>query len=390
MRIVNICLALTAVILVISSCSGVDKLLKGRDYEKQYTEALRFYNLKKNSKAIALFSNVETIFQGTERIDTIKFYKAKAHYRDGDFTISSELFDEFRKIYTRSPFAEEAEFLYAMSFYESSPNPELDQMPSISGIEAFNEYLSRYPDSPKKESCLEMIKEMEGRLYDKAFVIANTYYNVGYYNSAIHSYKNVLKQYPNIPQREQIMFLLVKSNYLYAKSSVHAKQRERYLNTVDSYYNFLSEYPESRFSKDAERLYKTSQRLAKLKISSEGADSTSNIAESRRIEKQERKATKIADKASEKKITLKSTQTKAQKLIAKKLAAIEAKIEKEQKREAQKKSVEEKLKTIPTEISATGKEIIRDTSTPLSDVVKKEPIKKEKAQKEEKQKKEVK
>lgn len=376
MKIINKYLSLVIFLFVLSSCNGIDKLMKSRDYEKQYSEALRLYNIDKNNKAIILFSNIESIFQGTSRIDTIKFYTAKSFYKEGDYVISAELFDEFRKVYTRSSFAEEAEFLYAMSFFESSPNPELDQVPSTQGIEAFNEYLSRYPDSPKRDACLEMIEEMQGRLYDKAFIIANTYYNVGYYNSAIHSYENVLKTHPDIYQREEIVFLLVKANYLYAKSSIVSKQRERYLNTIDAYYNLISEYPESENKEEASRLFKISQKMANVDESYITGDSISNKITTRKIRRQENKIQKIADKANEQKIELKEeritskekkAQIRSQKSIAKKLAKIEAKIDKERLEATNKLKEEEKEAYTPTEISSTGSKVIKGTNTKLED-----------------------
>ena len=69
MRAIHITLILT-VLTVFAGCSGYDQLVKGRDYQKQYEEALRYYSLKKDSKAIDLFDHVEAIFAGTSKIAT--------------------------------------------------------------------------------------------------------------------------------------------------------------------------------------------------------------------------------------------------------------------------------------------------------------------------------
>ncbi|MFI3262116.1 MAG: outer membrane protein assembly factor BamD [Rikenellaceae bacterium] len=370
MKITNTLLVSIAFIFALTSCNGLDQLMKSRDYELQYREALRYYNIKKYHKAVTLFANIQSIYEGTDKIDTIKFYTAKSYYNQGDFTNSTYLFDEFRKVYTRSPFVEESEFLYAMSFYETSPNPELDQTPSTDGIEAFREYLTRYPNTSRREVVDEMIEEMKRRLYLKAYVVANTYYNVGYYNSAIHAYRNVLKNYPDTPFREDILYQIVKSNYLYAKSSVHYKQRERYLNTIDAYYNFISEYPESDYNKDVLRLYTTSQRMAKLRASKQhGADSLTMETESRIIERQERKADKLNEKSDAAKVNVKETKTKAQKSVEKKLAKIEAKIDKERKKEEKEKLNEKASAILPTEISATGEEVLEGTDVTVDKAV---------------------
>ncbi|MFI3267981.1 MAG: outer membrane protein assembly factor BamD [Rikenellaceae bacterium] len=370
MKITNKLLLSLIIFIAFSSCANLAQLMNSRDYEKQYQEAFRYYDLSKYNKAASLFLNIESIYQGTERIDTIKFYTAMCFYNNEDYETSSFLFDDFRKTYTRSPFAEESEFLYAMSFFETSPNPELDQTPSTDGIEAFREYLSRYPNTPKREAVEEMIEEMKGRLYQKSYVVANTYYNVGYYNSAIHAYKNVLKTYPETPYRENILYLIVKANYLYAKSSVHYKQRERYLNTIDAYYNFISEYPESEFSKDISRLYTTSQSMVRLRADgSNGADSLTMETDSRRIERQERKAEKVADKGEQAKVNLKETKTKAQKSVEKKLAKIEEKIDKERAKKEKEELKQKASEILPTGISSTGNEVMKDTGVTLDEAV---------------------
>lgn len=282
-------------LVLLSGCTGYDKLVKGRDYQAQYNEALRYYALKKDSKAITLFDNIETIFSGTDKIDTIKFYRAKAAYRQGSYVDAAPLLDDFRKTYSRSPFAEEAEFLYAMSYYEMAPNPELDQTNTVFAINAFEEYMERYENSAKMESCRDLVQELQERLHDKAFMVGKTYYNVGYYNSAIHSFKNMLKEYPDLPQREQVMYLLVKGNYQYAKASVEKKQRERFYNTIDAYYKFTAEYPESQYTDEVERMFRNAQRLSKGQEAIEMVSKEFNLSE-RTTSRKEKKLMRISDR----------------------------------------------------------------------------------------------
>lgn len=313
MRTIYITLILT-VLTVLTGCSGYDQLIKGRDYQKQYEEALRYYSLKKDSKAIDLFEKVEAIFAGTEKIDTIKFYKAKANYRSGDYYAAADLMDEFRKSYSRSPFTEEAEYLYAMCFYQLSPNPELDQSNTALAINAFAEYLERYPESARRESCLEMINELQSRIYSKTFAVGQTYYNIGYYNSAIHSFRNTLKKYPDNPQREQILYLLVKANYQYAKASIPAKQRERYYNTIDAYYNFVSEYPESKYVTEVERMFRNAQRLARGEEAESEVSRDYNLTD-HQAGRLEKKVLRLTDRLEDSRISLEELDSKVDKSL---------------------------------------------------------------------------
>jgi outer membrane protein assembly factor BamD len=56
------------------------------------------------------------------------------------------------------------------------------------------------------------------------------------------------------------MFLLLKSKYLLAINSIQVKQTERYQDTVDEYYSYVAEFPESKNKKEADDIYQNSSK----------------------------------------------------------------------------------------------------------------------------------
>lgn len=247
------------VCVVFSSCSDYTSLIKGRDYNKQYEEGVKYYHAKKDNKALALLNNINTVYAATERADTIRFYLSNLMFREGEYEQSAQLFDSFRKMYGRSGFAKDAEFMYAMSFYMLSPNSERDQLYSAKAISAFNEYIYRYPNDKNAVKSQLMIDELMARINRKEFMVGETYYNIGYYTSAITTFKNILKRNPDVPQREDMLYIMLKSYYNYAKQSVASKQKERFYDVVDAYYSLISEYPDTEYKKAATRMYKNAQ-----------------------------------------------------------------------------------------------------------------------------------
>lgn len=119
---------------------------------------------------------------------------------------------------------------------------------------AVNEYLAHYPNSSRSDEFREMDKILTQRLHDKTYLNAYTYYKIGRYKSAIVALKNALKLYPTSSHREEIMYLIVKSGSKLADNSVQDKQADRYLSTLDSYYSFVAEFPESHYLKELDRL----------------------------------------------------------------------------------------------------------------------------------------
>lgn len=245
------------------SCGEYSKLIEGNDYEKQYQEALRYFKAGKTSKTLSLLANIESIYAGTDKIDTIKFYLASSCYDKGDFATSSELFDEFRKAYSRSPFLEKAEYLYAMSFYNQAPSSELDQSFAAKAKNAFEEFADRYPENENTPKCVAYVEELQQRMHKKDFYVGETYYKISYHQSAITTLKNILKKDAETPLREEILFLILKSQYAYAKESVEDKQKERFYDVIDSYYSLTSQFPESKYSRIAQRLYDNASSFTK-------------------------------------------------------------------------------------------------------------------------------
>jgi outer membrane protein assembly factor BamD len=151
--------------------------------------------------------------------------------------------------------------MYAYCFYESSPRPDLDQENTLSAIAAFSEFLSKYPNSDKKNDVSKYLNELKEKLVEKSYLSSKLYYNVSEYKAAIVALKNSLRDFPNSKYREEQLFLILKSAYTLADNSVRTKQKERYQSTIDEYYTFIGEYPQSEYAKEAKKMYEASMKF---------------------------------------------------------------------------------------------------------------------------------
>ena len=247
-----LCGALLAALLC--GCSGINKVLKSGQPEQIYAKALELYQNEKWSRASTLFEAADRYYTGTSREDSISFYNAHCKYKNRDYDTAAELLDEFRRKFGRSAFIEDAEGMYALCHYFLSPGPSRDQTRTGQALVAISEFISHYPNSSRVEEFVRISEELTERLHDKAYLNAYTYYKIGRYKSAIVALKNALKTYPESGHREEIMFLIVDSGYRLASNSVAEKQVDRYLSMLDSYLSFKEEYPESKHTKEVDRM----------------------------------------------------------------------------------------------------------------------------------------
>jgi len=245
------------VIVFIVGCSGYERVLKSNDYNLKYKEALRYYNNPKPdyTRAANLFDQVAPVMRGTPQADTVYYYQAMSYFNQRDYILAGHYFRMFTRVYGASPFVEHSEFMGAYCYYMQSPRPSLDQTNSVQAIQAFQLYLIKYSDSKRAKEVGGYMDELMNKLVEKSYMSAKLYYDLEDYKASIVALNNSLFKYPETKYREELMFMIVKSSYMLASNSVRSKQKERYQDTIDEYYSFASEYPESKFIKEAKRYY---------------------------------------------------------------------------------------------------------------------------------------
>lgn len=281
-------------VLAASSCkSQYDTLLSSNDVDTKYKAAFDYFNKGKYQKSAALFESMSVLTDGTERDDTVQYYWGLSNYRYKDYVTAEANFNRFVNNFPRSPFAEEARFLRIDCLYKSTYRYELDQAPTKVAIASINEYEKDYGSNLHKEDCDAMLKDLNGRLDRKAFEGARLYYNMEDYKAARVAFRNTLKDNSENVYREDILYYIAKSSYKYAQLSVASKQRDRYLTFMDDYLNFVSENPQSKYSKELKTLYNRAQKsLGHYTGTDEDADVKEKVFE------KEREAAEKADKKS--------------------------------------------------------------------------------------------
>lgn len=292
-RTFTLCLLTAAVSL--SSCkSQYELLLASNDIDAKFEEAFRLYDLKKYKKAASMFESLAMLTQGMAKDDTVRYYWALSNYKFKDYPTAEANFGSFVDMYAASPFTSDARFLKLDCMFRSTYRYELDQNPTKMCIMSISEYLIEFPSTDKLEPCQKMLKELNDRLDTKAFEAARLYYKMEDYIAARTAFKNILKDNADNIYREQILYYIAKSEYKYAQHSVSSKQKERYMEFVDAYLNFVGEVPESAYRKEMDQLYDKAQQVIEGRKVKEGGDG------SRDEKKADKKINRSLDKAAKK------------------------------------------------------------------------------------------
>lgn len=222
-------------------------------FDYNYEKALKFYHNNQFLSAAKLFEELYPLSLGTSMADTLLFMFADCYYQNKDYEMAAFHFKDYARRYPRSPRAELAYVMSVKAIYHISPHYALDQSETIYAIEELKTFIALYPNSEYMDECNEMLDVLRNKLAKKDFEMVKLYFHTENYKAAQIAIKNFLKTYSVSPYAEEVSFMLVKNNYLFAKKSVEKKKIERYHDCIDAYQSFRINFPDSSFLTEAKK-----------------------------------------------------------------------------------------------------------------------------------------
>ncbi len=245
------------------SCKNeFEKIRTSGDVDKIYKKGVQLYDKGEYSKAQSLFELVLSNFRGKEEAEQLYYKYAYTHFYLNNYLLSAYYFKSASNIFQTGSNKEECDFMAAFSNYKLSPDYKLDQTETLKAIDGFQAFINIYPESERVVECNNLIDELRKKMAHKEDEQAKLYFNIKQYQSAINSYNNLLNDYPDITDREQLRFMIIRSYYLWAENSFATKQADRFKLMLAKYEEFVNKYPKSKYLRNAREFAKS----AKLKL----------------------------------------------------------------------------------------------------------------------------
>lgn len=257
-------ISLIVFLIALSSCGQYQKIQKSKDNELKYKSAVSYYEEGKYYRAISLFEDLKAVYKGTDKDEKIHYYVGNSYYIQRDYMLASYYFDEYAKNFPFSNRIEEIKFLSAYCYYLDSPKYTLDQANTILAMAKLQTFINEFPNSERMTECNKLVDDLRKKLEKKAYEIAMLYYKISDYQAAAVALDEVLQKFPETLYREEIMFHVLKSNYIFASNSIQEMQTVRYAAVLKAYESLIKLYPESKYLSEAEDIYKKSIQFKKI------------------------------------------------------------------------------------------------------------------------------
>ena len=259
-------LYLICIVVLLSSCASINKhnrLLKSNDQDAKFEAAMKAYEKGDYMHANQLFENLLLYSRGREMSEKVNLYYAKSLLGSKDYYSAGYQFESFVKWYPYSKYAEEALFQAAYCKYLEAPDYTLDQTLTKQSMDAFQEYIEKYPNSERVAEANKLMDELRENLIEKDYQNAFNYYKTMQYHAACVSFKRFLNDYPDVSQkRENAMYYIVLAGYKYANNSVEDKLKERFEEVILDYerYSFVfANMKEVKKRQELENIYNESK-----------------------------------------------------------------------------------------------------------------------------------
>ena len=261
---------------VLTSCGEYNKVLKSTDYEYKYEAAKSYFGKGQNTKAATILEELITIMKGTDKAEESLYMLGMTYYNQGDFITASHYFTTYYNTYPRGVYTEQARYFSGKALFLDTPEPRLDQSSTYKAIQELQMFMEYFPTSSRRQDAQQMIFDLQDKLVMKDYLAAKLYYDLGSYTgnstysttgnnylSCIVTAQNALKDYPYTKMREDLSILVLRAKYDMAKASVEEKKEERMRETIDEYYSFKNEFPDSQYTKEVESIYKDANKYVK-------------------------------------------------------------------------------------------------------------------------------
>jgi len=244
---------------ILSSCKGINKILKNPDPEFKLRKAEQYYVKKKYVFAQQLFENVMPNYKGQAEFEDIYYKYAYCAYYMRDYLNADNLFKTFLEIFPNSTRAEELDYMRAYTYYKQSPKPPLDQTNTIKAMGMMQTFINTHPNSPKNKEANEIIDICRAKLEEKERTSAQLYYDLGQFRAAGVAFSSLLNDFPETEKGDEYKLMTIKSFFKFAELSVDEKKAERFEQVITECNDFLDRFPESKLLKEAEQYINLSQ-----------------------------------------------------------------------------------------------------------------------------------
>lgn len=263
--------SLLLTLLFVAGCSGSGRISHS-SAEQAYQKGMEAYEAEKYDRAIRYFRGVFSYGRGNEYAADAQFQLANAYRERKQHYLAATEYRRFTQLYRNDPRLPEAAYQRAMSYYQVSPQYQLDQSDTRKAVSYLQLFVEQYPNHELVSDAEERIDELRNKLARKQLEAGELYERRSLYRAAAHAYESLFDQYPDTRWADEALLGAIRSYIGFSEQSIRARQPERLRKAIENYNRLTQVFPDSPLLGQAESLHREAQN--QLSALGEGQDNS--------------------------------------------------------------------------------------------------------------------
>lgn len=172
--------------------------------------------------------------------------QAESYFKINKFSDARTAYEEFTEAFPQHPDVATAYFYIGVCLFEESLGAEYDQTETLGSIEAFRNFVSKYPNDPRFQDALSYIRSAQYKLIEKRYLNGYIHYKMKDYSAALMYFDEVIAL-GNTDRLDR--------ESLYYSALLHLKQKNQDAARA-SFELIKSKYPGSKETKKLQKHFK--------------------------------------------------------------------------------------------------------------------------------------
>jgi len=220
------------ILLSLWSCSStVDTTSLTAEEHLQYAQQLLTEG--DYEMAVKEYQSILLQYMGNPVNDDAQYFLGITYFKREQYLLAAYEFSKLIRDIPSSEFVQDAQFMLADSYYQQSPNFQLEQSYTKKAVDEFQAFIEFFPTHPKVAEAEKKMHELNNKFAEKEFNSAHIYEKMEYYNAAIKYYTQVYETYHDTEYAPIALY----------KKIILLVEKERVDESLRSIADYLEKYP---------------------------------------------------------------------------------------------------------------------------------------------------
>lgn len=198
-------------LLCLAGCQDSEEAYEEKPVEVLYNDAMQRLHGGHFSKAAERFAEVERQHPYSNWAIRAQLMSGFAYYQAKKYDEAIESFSVFMGLHPMHKDVPYAQYMIGICHYEQVPISSRDQQPTQKALDAFQEVINRYPDSPYAKDAKVKLTFIHDHLAGSEMEVGRYYQKQGNHLAAVNRFKVVIEEYQTSSHITEALFRLVES-----------------------------------------------------------------------------------------------------------------------------------------------------------------------------------